>query len=126
MDLNWQNNVSAFNMLTRLVIAFLPTSKRLLISWLQLPSAMILEPRKIKYVTVSIVATLVSNKADLRARKFIKEKEGHWVCVCVCVCVCVYARVCACVRVCVCVCVCVCAHVLGRLAVPSSLQTPGL
>ena len=37
-----------FNMLSRLVITFLPRSKRLLISWLQLPSAVILEPRKIK------------------------------------------------------------------------------
>jgi len=36
-----------FNMLSRLVIAFLPRSKHLLISWLQLPSAVILEPRKI-------------------------------------------------------------------------------
>ena len=44
-----------FNMLSRLVIAFLPRSKRLLISWLQSPSAMILEPKKIKSVTVSIV-----------------------------------------------------------------------
>ena len=42
-----------FNMLSRLVIAFLPRSKHLLISWLQLPSAVILEPPKIKYVTVS-------------------------------------------------------------------------
>ena len=37
-----------FNMLSRLVIAFLPSSKRLLISWLQSPSAVILEPKKIK------------------------------------------------------------------------------
>ena len=44
-----------FNMLSRLVIAFLPRSKRLLISWLQSPSAVILEPQKIKSVTVSIV-----------------------------------------------------------------------
>ena len=43
-----------FNMLSRLVIAFLPRSKRLLISWLQSPSAVILEPKKIKSVTVSI------------------------------------------------------------------------
>ena len=43
-----------FNMLSRLVIAFLPRSKRLLISWLQSPSAMILEPKKIKSVNVSI------------------------------------------------------------------------
>ena len=41
-----------FNMLSRLVIAFLPRSKRLLLSWLQSPSAVILEPRKIKSLTV--------------------------------------------------------------------------
>ena len=45
-----------FNMLSRLVIAFLPRSKHLLISWLQSPSAVILEPKKIKSVTVSIVS----------------------------------------------------------------------
>ena len=42
-----------FNMLSRLIIAFLPRSKHLLIWWLQLPSAVILEPRKIKSATVS-------------------------------------------------------------------------
>ena len=45
-----------FNMLSRLVIAFLPRSKHFLISWLQPPSAEILEPKKIKLVTVSIVS----------------------------------------------------------------------
>ena len=45
-----------FNMLSRLVITFLPKSKCLLISWLQSPSAVILEPKKIKSVTVSIVS----------------------------------------------------------------------
>ena len=44
------------NMLFRLVITFLPRSKRLLISWLQSPSAVILEPRKIKSLIVSIVS----------------------------------------------------------------------
>ena len=44
------------NMLSRLVITFLPRSKRLLISWLQSPSAVILEPRKIKSDTVSTVS----------------------------------------------------------------------
>ena len=43
-----------FNMLSRMVITFLPRSKRLLILWLQSPSAVILEPKKIKSVTVSI------------------------------------------------------------------------
>ena len=44
-----------FNMLSRLVIIFLPRSKRLLISWLQSPSAVILEPQKVKSATVSVV-----------------------------------------------------------------------
>ena len=45
-----------FSMLSRLVIAFLPRSKCLLISWLQSPSAVILEPEKIKSLTISIVS----------------------------------------------------------------------
>ena len=45
-----------FNMLSRLVIAFYPRSKCLLISWLQSPSAVILEPKKIKSDTVSIIS----------------------------------------------------------------------
>ena len=45
-----------FNTLPRFVIAFIPRSKHLLISWLKSPSAVILEPRKIKSVTVSIVS----------------------------------------------------------------------
>ena len=45
-----------FNMLTRFIIAFLPGSKHLLISWLQSPSVAISEPKKIKYVTVSTVS----------------------------------------------------------------------
>ena len=49
-------DVSAFNILSRFVIAFLLRSKHLLISWLQSPSAVILEPEKIKSLTVSIVS----------------------------------------------------------------------
>ena len=45
-----------FNMFSKFVIAFLPRSRCLLISWLQLPSAVILEPKKVKSVTVSIVS----------------------------------------------------------------------
>ena len=48
-----------FNMLSRLVITFLPRSKHLLISWLQSPSAVILEPRKIKSGTVSTASLSV-------------------------------------------------------------------
>ena len=48
-----------FNMLSRLVITFLPGSKHLIISWLQSPSAVILEPPKIKFVTVSIVSPTI-------------------------------------------------------------------
>ena len=51
-----------FNMLSRLVITFLPRSKRLLISWLQSPSVVILEPRKIKSVTVSIVSPSICHE----------------------------------------------------------------
>ena len=51
-----------FNVLSRLVIAFLPRSKHLLISWLQSPSAVILEPKKIKYVTVSIVSPSICHE----------------------------------------------------------------
>ena len=62
MDLSWQSNVSDLNMLSRLVITFLPRSKRLLISWLQSPSAVILGPPKIKSGTVSTVSPSVSHK----------------------------------------------------------------
>ena len=51
-----------FYILSRLVIAFLPRSKRLLISWLQAPSAVILEPPKIKSVTVSIVSLSICHE----------------------------------------------------------------
>ena len=51
-----------FNMLSRLVITFLPRGKRLLISWLQSPSAVILEPPKIKSVTVSTVSPSIYHK----------------------------------------------------------------
>ena len=51
-----------FNMLSRLVIAFLPRSKHLLISWLQSPSAVILEPKKIKSLTVSIVSPYIGHE----------------------------------------------------------------
>ena len=51
-----------FNMLSRLVITFLPRSKHLLISWLQSPSAVILEPKKIKSATVSTVSHLFAMK----------------------------------------------------------------
>ena len=52
MDLCQQINVSAFNMLSRLVIAFLPRSKCLLISWWQSPFTVILESKKIKSIVV--------------------------------------------------------------------------
>ena len=55
------SNVYA-NMLSRLVITFLPKSKGLLISWLQSPSAVILEPQKIKPDTVSTVSPSISHE----------------------------------------------------------------
>ena len=51
-----------FNMLSRLVIAFLSRSKCLLISWLQSPSAVILKPSKIKSLTVSIVSPSICHE----------------------------------------------------------------
>ena len=51
-----------FNTLCRFVIAFLPRNKRLLISWLQSPSAVILELKKIKCLTVSIVSPSICNE----------------------------------------------------------------
>ena len=51
-----------FDMLSRLVTAFLPRSKHLLISWLQSPSAVILEPKKIKSVTISIVSPSICHE----------------------------------------------------------------
>ena len=51
-----------FNMLSRLVITFLPRSKCLLISWLQSPSAVILEPKKIKSDTVSTISPSISHE----------------------------------------------------------------
>ena len=51
-----------FNMLSRLVITFLPRSKHLLISWLESPSAVILEPPKIKSDTVSTVSLSICHE----------------------------------------------------------------
>ena len=62
MDLVGKVKSLLFNKLSRFVIAFLPRSKRLLISWLQSPSAMILEPKTIKFVTVSIVSPSICHE----------------------------------------------------------------
>ena len=51
-----------FNTLSRLVISFLPRSKHLLIAWLQSPSAVNFEPKKIKSVTVSIVSPTICHE----------------------------------------------------------------
>ena len=57
-----------FNMLSRLVITFLPR-RRVLISWLQSPSAVILEPKKIKFVTVSTVSPSICHAVAAAAAK---------------------------------------------------------
>ena len=62
MDLFWQSSVSVFNMLSRLVITFLTRSTCLLISWLQSPSAVILEPQKVKSDTISTVSPSISHE----------------------------------------------------------------
>ena len=61
-----------FNMMSRLVITFLQKSKSLLISWLQSPSAVILEPQKIKSVTVSTVTPSICHEVmELDAMIFV-------------------------------------------------------
>ena len=62
-------------MLSRLVTAFLPRSKHLLISWLQSPSAVILESPKIKSVTVSIVFPSICHEVDA-GRDWGQEEKG--------------------------------------------------
>ena len=64
-----------FNMLSRLVITFLPRSKRLLISWLESPSAVILEPPKIKSDTVSTVSPSISHEVKWT----IKDMKDRWI-----------------------------------------------
>ena len=64
-----------FNMLSRLVITFLPRSKHLLISWLQSPSAVILEPQKIKSDTVCTVSPSISHEVMGPYRIIIYEKK---------------------------------------------------
>ena len=61
-----------FNMLSRLAITFLPRSKHFLISWLQSPSAVILEPKKIKSVTVSIVSPSICHEVMANS---VKSKQ---------------------------------------------------
>ena len=62
MGLFWQSVPLLFNMLSSFVIAFFPRSKCLLISWLQSPFTVILEPKKIKSVTVSIVSPSICHE----------------------------------------------------------------
>ena len=65
------------NMLARLVVTFLPRSKRLLISWLQSPSAVILEPKKIKPVTASIVSpSICTVKRSQISPRMASLREG--------------------------------------------------
>ena len=61
-----------FNMLSRLVIAFLPRDKCLVISWLQSPSAVILEPKNVKSDTVSTVSPSISHEVI---------GQGEWYCI---------------------------------------------
>ena len=69
-----------FNVLSRLVITFLPRSKRLLISWLQSPFAEILEPKKIKSVTVSIVSPSICHEVmgpDAMILVWFRDHDDH-------------------------------------------------
>ena len=70
------------NMLSRLVITLLPRSKRLLISWMQSPSAVILEPPKVKSVTVSTVSPSISHEVmgpDAMSGRWLCAKLGCFV-----------------------------------------------
>ena len=60
-----------FSTLSRFVIVFLPRSKYLLISWLQSPSAVILEPKKIKSVTVSVVSPSICHEVTNNFANFL-------------------------------------------------------
>ena len=67
------------NRLSRLIITFLPMSKHLLISWLQSPSAVILEPPKIKSDTVSTVSPSISHEVmglDLKSFRIVQAGHG--------------------------------------------------
>ena len=65
-----------FNMLSRFIIAFLARSKCLSVVWLQSPSAVILEPKKIKYLTVSIVSPSISHGAT-HLHTYCTFRGGH-------------------------------------------------
>ena len=67
-----------FNMLSRLGITFLPRSKRLLISWLQSPSAVILEPKKIKSDTVSTVSPSISHEVLKKGILWAQKEKSSW------------------------------------------------
>ena len=69
------------NMLSKLVITFLPRRKRLLISWLQSPSAVILEPQKIKSDTVSTVSPSISGLTGSQASYVIDLAFSVWSCI---------------------------------------------
>ena len=64
-----------FNMLSRFAIAFLPKSKRLLISWLQSPSAVILEPPKVKSITVSTISPSICHEVIDKLKDSCKGQE---------------------------------------------------
>ena len=70
-----------FKMLSRLVITFLPRSKRLLISWLQSPSEVILEPPKIKSATVSTVFPSICHTGEvIKPEKLINLTRRAMLC----------------------------------------------
>ena len=64
-----------FNMLSRLVITFLPRSRRLLISWLQSPSKVILEPKNVKSLTVSIISPPICHEAAMKLKDAYSLEE---------------------------------------------------
>ena len=77
MDFCHQSDVSVFNTLSRFVIAFLPRSKHLLTSWLQSPSVVILEPKKIKSVTVSFFPPSICHEVINQSWVFIGRTDAE-------------------------------------------------
>ena len=72
-DLCWQSDISAFNILSRFVIAFLPKSKHLLISWLQSLSVGGFEPKKIKSVIISTFSPSICHEVMEPDRSFLND-----------------------------------------------------
>ena len=102
------------NTLSRLVITFLPRSKGLILSWLQSPSAVILEPKKIKSATVSpSISHELMGAIHIAANGISFFFMAEY-----------YSTVCVCESVCGCVCVCVSRKTERKMAMDFCIKNP--